>query len=227
MSKAQILLLEDDSNLNDTITDFLEDNDYAVVSTYSGIEAQDILYEKKFDLLLLDVNVPNLNGFELLQWVREQGDDSPAIFITSLNSVDDLAMGFESGCDDYIRKPFELKELLIRVDTLLKRSFSKDKKKLIIIDEHIEYDIENNELLIDAKPYPLGYKESQLLKIFIKHESEVVSHEYIYSHLWSFNETPSDTSLRTYIKHLRKILGKERIVSIKRQGYRFSKDISG
>jgi len=223
MPKGEILVLEDDSNLNDTVTDFLEDSGYQVVSTYSGLEAQDILYEKRFDLLLLDVNVPNLNGFELLKWAREQGDDSPAIFITSLNSVDDLEMGFESGCDDYIRKPFELKELLIRVDTLIKRSFSKNKQEMLSIGENATYNIESNALLINNQPYNLGKKESQLLKIFIKHEGEVVSHEYIYSHLWSFDETPSDTSLRTYIKHLRKILGKERIVSIKRQGYRFSK----
>lgn len=225
MPKATILLLEDDSNLNDTVVDFLEDSGYEVTPSYCGLEAQNILYENRFDLLLLDVNVPHLNGFELLQWAREQGDDSPAIFITSYNSVDDLEMGFESGCDDYIRKPFELKELLIRVDTLLRRSFSKQKREIITIDEHLAYNIESGELLLDNKPYFLGNKEMQLLKIFIKHEDEVVSHEYIYSHLWSFDETPSDTSLRTYIKNLRKILGKDRIISIKRQGYRFSKNI--
>ncbi|MEA2028337.1 MAG: response regulator transcription factor [Campylobacterota bacterium] len=224
MPKAEILLLEDDSNLNDTICDFLEDSGHSITPCYCGLEAQNILYEKKFDLLLLDVNVPNFNGFELLKWARNEGDDSPAIFITSLNSVDDLEMGFESGCDDYIRKPFELKELLIRIETLLKRSFSKDKKVLIAIDENIHYNIQSSELYIDDQPYPLGKKESQLLKIFIKHEGEVVSHEYIYSHLWSFDETPSDTSLRTYIKHLRKILGKDRIISIKRQGYRFTQN---
>jgi len=224
MPNAEILLLEDDSNLNDTICDFLEDNGHSVTSVYDGIEAQDTLYEKRFDLLLLDVNVPNFNGFELLQWARAQGHDAPAIYITSLNSVDDLEMGFESGCDDYIRKPFELKELLIRIETLLRRSFSKDKKDLIAIDQNIHYNIQSSELYIDNHPYPLGKKESLLLKIFIKHIDEVVSHEYIYSHLWSFDETPSDTSLRTYIKHLRKILGKDRIISIKRQGYRFTQN---
>jgi len=224
MSKAHLLILEDDSNLNDTITDFLEEKGYRIEPTFSGIEAQDLLYEKRFDLLLLDVNVPSPNGFELLRWAREQGIDTPTIFITSLNSVDDLEMGFASGCDDYIRKPFVLKELLIRIETLLKRSFSNSKHTILTIDNRIGYSTQSGELIIDNKPYALGKKESELLKIFVKHTNEVLTHEYIFSHLWSFDETPSDTSLRTYIKHLRKILGKERIESIKRQGYRLRID---
>jgi DNA-binding response OmpR family regulator len=224
MSKATILILEDDSNLNDTIVDFLEEKDYRIEPTFSGMEAQDLLYEKRFDLLLLDVNVPTPNGFELLKWAREQEIDTPTIFITSLNSVDDLEMGFASGCDDYIRKPFVLKELLIRIETLLKRSFSNRKQTILTIDERIGYNTQSGELIIGNRAYALGKKESQLLKIFVKHTNEVLTHEYIFSHLWSFDETPSDTSLRTYIKHLRKILGKEKIESIKRQGYRLRID---
>ncbi|HHB93977.1 MAG TPA: response regulator transcription factor, partial [Campylobacterales bacterium] len=119
MSKAKILLLEDDSNLNDTITEFLEDEGYVVDNAYNGYEAQDKLYESKYDLLLLDVNTPGVDGFSVLKEARENGVVSPSIFITSLDGVDDLERGFKSGCDDYIRKPFILKELLIRIETLL------------------------------------------------------------------------------------------------------------
>jgi DNA-binding response OmpR family regulator len=218
---AKILLLEDDTNLNETVTEFLTEQGHDIVSVFDGYEAQEKLYESKYDLLLLDVNIPGINGFELLQEARVGDVVAPAIFITSLDSVDDLEKGFESGCDDYIRKPFVLKELLIRVETLLKRGFFHEAKEVIKISPTIEYDIKNNELNIEGKTVSLGNKESLLLKLFMKTEGEVLAHERIYKHLWDFDEEPSDTALRTYIKNLRKMIGKERIVSIKKQGYKF------
>ena len=219
---SKILLLEDDANLNETVTEFLKEEGHGVVSVYDGHEAQEKLYESKYDLLLLDINVPGINGLELLKESREGGIAAPAIFITSMDSVDDLERGFKSGCDDYIRKPFALKELKIRVETLLKRSFFHESKELIAIDDHISYDPRNGELVIDGESISLGNKESRLLKLFVKKEGEVLAHERIYEHLWDYDEEPSDTALRTYIKNLRKIIGKERIVSIKKQGYKFT-----
>jgi DNA-binding response OmpR family regulator len=180
MSKAKILLLEDDANLNDTIADFLEDEDYQVDSAYDGYEAQDKLYESKYDLLLLDVNTPGINGFTVLKEARENGVVAPSIFITSLDSVDDLERGFQSGCDDYIRKPFILKELLIRVETLLRRGFFHEKTEFIILGENIEYNTKSNELIVNGKPETLGNKESSLFKLFMKHQDEDISHDRIY-----------------------------------------------
>jgi len=219
---SKILLLEDDANLNDTISEFLTEEGYDVVNVYDGYTAQEKLYESKYDLLLLDVNTPGINGFSLLKEAREENVVAPAIFITSLDSVDDLEKGFQSGCDDYVRKPFELKELLIRVDTLLKRGFYHESKELIEISHEIQYDTKNNELVVGGKSISLGKKESELLKLFMKNEGEVIIHERIYEHLWDFDEEASDTALRTYIKNLRKIIGKDRIVSIKKQGYKFT-----
>ncbi|WP_309497049.1 response regulator transcription factor [Sulfurovum sp.] len=218
---SKILLLEDDANLNETITEFLQEQGYDVVNIYDGYEAQEKLYESTYDLLLLDVNTPGINGFDLLKEAREGDVVAPAIFITSLDSVDDLEKGFQSGCDDYIRKPFVLKELLIRVETLLKRGFFHEAKEFIVISKNISYDSKNNELLIDGETVSLGNKESALLKLFMKNEGEVIIHDKIYEHLWDFDEEPSDTALRTYIKNLRKIIGKDKIVSIKKQGYKF------
>ena len=218
---SKILLLEDDANLNETVTEFLEELGHDIVAVYDGHEAQEKLYESKYDLLLLDVNTPGINGFELLKEARAGDVVAPAIFITSLDSVDDLEKGFDSGCDDYIRKPFVLKELKIRVETLLKRDFFHESKELITIASNISYDIKNNELIIDEETVSLGHKESKLLKLFMKNDGEVIAHERIYKHLWDFDEEPSDTALRTYIKNLRKIVGKDKIVSIKKQGYKF------
>jgi len=222
MSKAKILLLEDDSNLNDTIMDFLEDEGYFIDPTYDGYEAQDKLYESKYDLLLLDVNTPGIDGFTVLKEARDNGVVAPSIFITSLDGVDDLEKGFQSGCDDYIRKPFVLKELLIRVETLLRRGFFHEQTEFIKIGENIEYNTKTNELIVSGVAETLGNKESSLFKLFMKHQDEVISHDRIYKELWDFDEDPSDTALRTYIKNIRKIIGKDRIVSIKKQGYKFT-----
>jgi len=219
---SKILLLEDDANLNETVTEFLEEQGHDVISVYDGDEAQVKLYESRYDLLLLDINVPGMNGLKLLKESREKGIDSPAIYITSMDTVEDLERGFNSGCDDYLRKPFALKELRIRMETLLKRDFFHNSKALLPIAEGITYNIKSNTLLVKDEPIPLGNKESRLLKLFLKHKDEIIAHESIYENLWDFDEEPSDTALRTYIKNLRKIIGKDRIVSIKKQGYKFS-----
>ncbi len=216
-----MLLLEDDINLSETIKEYLEDEGYEVVSVYSGEEALEKIYETQFDILLLDVMVPGINGFDLLKKIRPH-TDTPAIFITSLDSVQSLEKGYESGCDDYIRKPFALKELKLRIETVLKRQLQ-TKKSQIPIDEKSYYDLKTNQLFIEGKPANLNQKELRLLKLFLKHPNEPLSHETIYQNLWDYDESPSDMALRTYIKNLRKYLGKDRIESIKRYGYKFIK----
>jgi len=221
--KAKILLLEDDLTLSETVVEFLEDQGYEVVPAYDGEEASEIIYERVFDLFLLDVNVPLLNGFELLKQKRKEGVQTPAIYITSLNSIDSLETGYNSGCDDYIRKPFVLKELLFRIETILKRGFFHETSPRIVIGEDIEYDTDSNLLYVKGEKVQLNSKEGTLLKLFLQHQDETVIHEVIYETLWTYDETPSENALRTYIKNIRKIIGKDKIVSIKKLGYRFSK----
>ncbi len=165
--KTRLLLLEDDLTLSETVLDYFEEEGFDVTAVYDGDEAQEIMYEEKFDLFLLDVNVPSQNGFELLKAVRKEGNTTPAIFITSLNSMTSLEEGFESGCDDYIRKPFELKELLLRVQTIIKREFS-NKDTIIQIDENISFDTGTNELKKNNEIVQLNFKEQKLLKFFYK-----------------------------------------------------------
>lgn len=213
-----ILLLEDDITLNETITEFLQENDYKVISALDGEEAQDKIYENKIDLMLLDVNVPNINGFELLKNERKNENQTPAIFITSMDSVDDVEKGFLSGGNDYIRKPFSLKEMLLRIENLLKQKPSGK----VQINQNIEFDINSHALHVKGKEYTLQNKEALLLKLFVENTEKIVNHNVIYDTLWNYDETPSDQALRTYIKNLRKYLGKESIVSFKKLGYKFT-----
>ncbi len=218
--QRKILLLEDDITLSDTIAEYLQDADFEVICAYDGEEAIEKVYENRFDLLLLDVNVPLLNGFKVLKQIREN-QKTPAIFITSLNSMKSLEEGFDSGCDDYIRKPFVLKELLLRVNTILKREYS-SKEEIIKIDENLSFNMKSYTLIKNGEVQNLHNKELKLLKLFLLNPNELLVHERIYDHVWEYDEDISDTSLRTYIKNLRKILGKEKIVSLKKLGYRFN-----
>lgn len=221
MKKSKLLFLEDDPNLSESVSEYLEEQGYEVVCVYDASSAEDILFEQKFDLLLLDVNVPGGDGFSLLKSSRKEGNSTPAIFITSRNAMNDVEEGFLSGGDDYIRKPYELKELLLRIQTILKRNFYHNPSETLSLSDSIAYDIDNQVLSVDGKEQPLQLKEHKLLKLFIQHKNELLSHEMIMEHLWDYDETPSDGSLRTYIKTLRKLLGKDRIVSHKRLGYQF------
>jgi DNA-binding response OmpR family regulator len=157
----------------------------------------------------------------LLKASRKEGNITPAIFITSRNAMSDVEEGFDSGGDDYIRKPFALKELLLRIQTILKRNFYHNPTDLLSLGEAITYDIDNQVLTINGIVQSLQLKEHKLLKLFIQHRNELLTHEMIMEHLWDYDETPSDGSLRTYIKTLRKLLGKDAIVSHKRLGYQF------
>jgi DNA-binding response OmpR family regulator len=220
MAKQSILLLEDDLPLSETIKQFLEHSGYKVISAFDAFQAKDILYERSVDLMLLDIKVPYQNGFDFLSEVRSEGNDSPAIFITSLNAVDDVTRGFEVGCDDYIRKPFALKELLVRVEVLIKRHFGTLNEKIDIGAGYI-FDVKGLFLSKYGQKVALKNKEIKLLSFFLKHKNELLSYEKIFDELWSYDETPSQGSLRAYITKLRYYLGKKSIETIKNRGYRY------
>jgi DNA-binding response OmpR family regulator len=215
-----ILLLEDDLQLSDTVKRFLELKGYRVLVAYDGVQAEDIVYEKHIDLMLLDVKVPLVNGFEFLQKVRSEGREIPAIFITSLNSTEDVEKGFAAGCDDYIRKPFALKEMLVRVEALLKRSFGTHEAQ-VVLGEGLVFDIKSLLLTQNNQKVPLKTKELKLLALFLQHPNELLAYEKIYETLWEYDEAPSPGSLRTYIKRIRAVIGREKVETIKNVGYRF------
>jgi DNA-binding response OmpR family regulator len=218
--QSKILLLEDDVTLSDTIKQFLTHINYDVSQAFDALEAQDLLYEQHFDLMLLDIKVPYQNGFDLLKELRDKGNNTPAIFITSLHSVENVTRGFDAGCDDYIRKPFALKELKVRIESLLKRQFG-SYSETIKISETLQFDPSNLVLLKEEKEIKLKNKEVKLLKLFLTHQNKIINKSEIFEALWDYDEEANDGSLRTYIKILRSHLGKESIETIKNIGYRY------
>ena len=211
----KILLVEDDIDLNDTIKEFLE-NFYDVEVAYDGEDALNKMYEGNYDLIILDVKLPKLNGFEVAKEIRKF-NSTPIIFLTSLDSEKDIERGFLSGGDDYIRKPFSLKELKLRIDAILKRVYGGEIVKI----GDFEFDLKNLELKKDSKIIYLKPKEAKLLKFFIQNRGKIVSKEEIFNYLYSFDEEANEASLRTFVNTLRNILGKDKIKTIKGIGYKF------
>ena len=216
----KILLLEDDLILNEILEEHLIKQKYQITTTFSSNEAIKELYSETFDLLLLDVNVPDLNGFELLKELRNNNILTPAIFITSLNMVEDMQKGFDSGRDDYIKKPFELKELDIRINNI-KRLFNID-TKIIKIDENSYLDLQNLEINLNKNSFIISKKESEILAYLLNNSKKTISIEEIINNIWSYEDSVESSTIRTYIKNLRKILGEDKILNIRGVGYRFN-----
>ncbi|ACM63494.1 response regulator transcription factor [Campylobacter lari] len=218
---AKILLLEDDLSLNEIINEALSDEGFKVSCVYDAQEALEKAYEEIFDLWIFDVKVPKGNGFEALKELRESGKNTPAIFLTSLSMLDDVKQGFLSGCDDYIKKPFDIDELIIRVKNIIKRNFSHQKEDLILLNssKNISFDPLNKTLYQDKTIINLTNKEKELLVLLLKKRPHFVSIETIFDEIWSLDEEPVIMSLRVYVKNLRKILGKDLIINQRNIGY--------
>ncbi len=216
----KILLLEDDIILNELVEEFLISLNHEVNCQYDGLEALDTIDENSFDLLLLDVGIPSLSGFELLTELRERKNNTPTIFLTSLSDVKSLETGFAIGCDDYIKKPFDLKELEIRINHL-KAVKQIDLQEIININSKYKYDFTNFTVIEDDKKTILSQKESKIFEYFIKNSNRIISFEEIINNIWKYDTTPSNATIRTYIKNLRKILDENIIITVKGLGYKF------
>ena len=217
----KILLLEDDVILNEIIEEFLLSLNYDVITAFDGNIAEELIYEESFDLLLFDVNIPNITGFELLKNIRQNNINIPIIFITSRHTADDVKIGFNSGCDDYIKKPFELSELQLRIENI-KRLRQIDNHGQIKIDNDTFYNYEKKVITRNHEEFNLSKIEAKILEYFLKNKNKTISIDEISVNNWVYDEMPESTTIRTYIKNLRKKLNDETITTLKGIGYRFN-----
>lgn len=217
----KILILEDNTLLLQTLEDFLNEHGYECTLVKSGKEALKQCFEHKFDLYLLDVKVPDMNGFEFLQSLRSSGDHTPAIFVTSLNDQESLTKGFMLGGDDYIKKPFELSELQLRIENI-KRLRQIDNHGQIKIDSDTFFNYEKKVIIRNNEEFNLSKIESKILEYFLKNKNKTISIDEISVNNWLYDEMPESTTIRTYIKNLRKKLNDETITTLKGIGYRFN-----
>ncbi len=214
----RILLLEDEYTLRIGILEFLEDLGFTVDDFASGDEALDALFEKSYDLMLLDVNVPGINGFELLQTAREHGKTLPAIFITSLTDVDALARGYRSGCCDYIKKPFDLVELQFRIEHAIKSECLKTSSDTIELPNGYSYDASRFVLQHEGEEIALTKTEKRMLELLVQKRGQVVTPEAFQEFVWG--EAVDPANIRVQINKLRKKLSAGLITNIRGLGYR-------
>ncbi|MDF1880790.1 response regulator transcription factor [Sulfurimonas sp. MAG313] len=214
MNKPKILFLEDDTLLAQSIIEELEFQSYEVSWVNDGAKAAEACYDEDFDLYLFDVNVPEINGYELLQSLRENGDTTAAIFLTSKNKIEDLRKGFSSGADDYISKPFDLNELLIRIEAKMPRLSEEQLSQCFSIDRH------NTLIVCNNISRTLAAKEFDVLVYLLSYKNVFRSADDIINDLYPDNPI-SIATLRTYIKNLKRHLeGCAQIENIKNVGYK-------
>lgn len=214
---ARILVLEDDKLFNETLEDFLEEEGHHIACALDPYSALDLSYEQVFDLYLFDVNLPYENGFELLGKLRESGDDTPCIFITSREDKASLKEGFEKGGDDFILKPVDLDELLLRIEAVLRRQV---RSQMVQIDTY-RFDILTKILYQDGQAVELSIKGGELLLALLEGQGKVVPLDQIKERLWSSAEEASDGALRVYIAQLKKYFPTH-IYNVRGVGYQMS-----
>lgn len=210
----KILLLEDDLNLRDTIEEELSDEGFNITSTDKSDDVIELTYENKFDLYLFDVNVIGMNGFKLLEALREAGDETPTIFLTSKNKTTDVIEGFDVGASDYLKKPFDIDELIARMLRFLK------KKNTHTISKNITYLAESYEVINHNKKILLNQKDAQILEYFLKHKNQIISKEQILDDVYE-GEYITDSTFRGYIKKIKTAIGDTYLRNIRGQGYIF------
>ena len=213
---SKILFLEDDTLFAESIIDLLEDAGYEITHTPNGQNALEITYSNKFDLYLLDINVPLIDGVTFLRELRQSDDDTPAIFLTSHKDKEMFKNAFANGGDDYITKPFDTEELLLRIQALLRRI--KKEKKICI--KGLCHDTIHKRILYEDTELELSKKEYELLALLMQHANNVVPIEMIMQELWSVSESGSSGAVRVYINRIKSLIHDLEIQNIRGVGYK-------
>lgn len=230
-SKANILLVEDEENLHDALKLNLELEGYEITSAYDGNEALKAVKDEYFDLIILDVMLPQMDGITVTETIRIQNNEVPILILSAKNSSADRVLGLKKGADDYMVKPFNLEELLLRVDKLIL------KNKKLLDKETIgdTYEFGNNKIDFKAQvattwnnmQIELSKKEVMLLKLLIENRNEVVPREKILQSVWGYNVFPTTRTIDNFILNFRKYFEKDSrnpvfFHSVRGVGYKYS-----
>ena len=220
----KILLVDDEIELSDPLSRILLQEGYQVDVADNGTAGMELALQNQYDLLILDWMLPYKSGLEICREVRSHSLTTPVLFLTAKDTIDDRVDGLDAGADDYLVKPFELRELLARVRALLRRStIDTESDRLKVAD--LELDVENQVAYRSGKAIDLSEKEIKLLTYFMQHPDRLLTHEEIYSYLWQAEEQPSSNVLAALVRLLRRkieIKGEAQLIhTVYGKGYRF------
>jgi two-component system, OmpR family, manganese sensing response regulator len=222
----QILLVDDEAELTDPLSRILKREGYQVDIAHDGAAGSLLAVQKQYDLLILDWMLPYKSGLEICEELRSLGNNTPVLFLTAKDTLDDRVEGLDAGADDYLIKPFELRELLARVRALLRRpSPPASALHTLLQINDLRLDLENQLAYRQERAIELSDKESQLLAYFMRNPNQVLTHEQIYQNLWKEDEQPSSNALAAQIRLLRRKIEAELepplIHTVYGKGYRF------
>jgi DNA-binding response OmpR family regulator len=209
MSKAGILLVEDEKKIAGTISQGLTEHRFQVDTAWDGMMGKELFDTKYYDLAILDINLPLLNGYDLCNYIRSKNDKILIIMLTAMSSTDDKLAGFNAGADDYLIKPFDFKELHARINALLKRLKKQypPGNTLKVLDLVMQLD--SKKVTRSGRPIPLTAKEFQLLEYFIRNKNKVLSRSDIATDVWDINFDTKTNIIDVYVNFLRKKIDRD------------------
>ena len=200
----KILVVEDERDLNRIITKHLKKNNYSVDSCFDGQEALDFISYSEYDLIITDIMMPNVDGYEFIDKLRANKNDTPVIMLTAKDTLEDKIMGLDSGTDDYIVKPFEFDELLARIRVLMRRNYGLATN--IIQIEEVTLDLAKKQVTKSGEIIDLTGKEYEVLEYLMKHKGSILSRDQILNHVWDYEYEGASNIVDVIIKNIRKKL---------------------
>lgn len=209
MEEIKILLVEDEKKIAEALKKGLMEQQYYVETAFDGLIGKKLFETYSFDLVILDINLPGMNGYELCKEIRKRDERIPIVMLTALNATEDKIEGFDAGADDYIVKPFDFKELLVRIRALLKRIYQSGPTGNMLKVADLVMNLDSKEVTRSEKPISLTAKEFQLLEYLVRNKNRVVSRADIALNVWDIDFDTKTNVIDVYVNFLRKKLDKE------------------
>ena len=215
---SRILIAEDEPRLASFLEKGLKANGFVTTVVEDGHIASLVARDDEFDLVLLDIGLPGMDGFHVLSEIRSRGQRLPVIFLTARDELDDKITGLEGGADDYMTKPFRFEELIARVRVRLRDDGSREQSRLEV--GGITLDIRSRQTTVDGEQVTLTAREFTLLETLMRHPGQMLSREQLLSHVWGYDYDPGSNVVDVYIGYLRRKLGEGAIETVRGMGYR-------
>ncbi|MCK9474195.1 response regulator transcription factor [Sulfurimonas sp.] len=216
----KILLLEDEVMLNESICEYLEGEGHHIESFFDGLNALEAIKDSAYDLLILDITVPGLDGLSFLEKIHAMKIHVPAIYISALVDIEDISRAYDLGCNDYLKKPFHLKELSLRVNRI--KIFDTTPRVHLRLSKNYSYDQEHSTLLFNQETHVLSRRQSQIIDLLSRNRGRIVDFEQFQNYIWS-EQIVDNATIRAEVNRLKKNLKEDFIINVRGMGYMIDK----
>ena len=219
----KILVVEDEKDIQNIIKAFLENAEYKVETADNGLDAINLIQNNNYDLILLDIMLPKIDGFTVCEMIRKNSN-IPIIILTALTDEESQLKGFDKLADDYITKPFSMPVLLKHIEAIFRRTNNSNENTSILKYKNITLNTENYEVYVDNQKVTLTFREYEILKLFLENQGKVFTRDNILNSIWNYDYFGDDKIVNTHIKNIRKKLGYEYIETVRGVGYKIDKE---